>query len=174
LESDATAFLSAATTRSVPVATAITAPAAAAAATVAAAAAITAPAAATATAAAAAAATTTVAAAITTVSAATTATATEAAAATTAGRAFFTGTSDVHRQGAATEVLAVEKIHSLLRLVGRAEFNESKPAGFARELVEHEVDTGHHSSSAEMILDVALHGLVRQIAHKEPRIIVHN
>jgi hypothetical protein len=169
LESDATAFLSAATTRSVPVATAITAPAAAAAATVAAAAAITAPAATTA-----AAATTTVAAAITTVSAATTATATEAAATTTTGRAFFTGTSDVHRQGAATEVLAVEKIHSLLRLVGRAEFNESKPAGFARELVEHEVDTGHHSSSAEMILDVALHGLVRQIAHKEPRIIVHN
>ena len=68
----------------------------------------------------------------------------------------------------------MEKIHSLLRLVRRAEFNKGKSAGLASELVEHEVNTRNHSSSAEVILDVAVHGLVRQIAHEEPRIVVHN
>ncbi len=152
----------------------------------AAAAAITAPAAATATTStvaaaaaiptvsAAAAATTTTA--IPTVSAAAaTATSTESAATTTTtGGALFTRTGNVHGQCTTTKVLPVEKIHGLLRLVRRAEFNEGKSPGLASELVEHEVNTRNHSSSAEVILDVAVHGLVRQIAHEEPRIVVHN
>ncbi len=108
--------------------------------------------------------------------AATAAASTESAAATTTttGGALFTRTGNVHGQCTTTKVLPVEKIHGLLRLVRRAEFNEGKSPGLASELVEHEVNTRNHSSSAEVILDVAVHGLVRQIAHEEPRIVVHN
>ncbi len=163
--------------RSVTIAAAVTAPATAATAAISTASAtptIAAPA--TTPSASAAAATPTVAAAATaaTTSAAAISTPTIATAATATGGAFFAGTGNVDGQGAAAEVFAVEQIHRFLRLVGRTEFNEGKPTGFAGELVEHEIHARHHSSSAEMVLNVAIQGLIRQIAHEEPRVIVHS
>ena len=157
--------------RSVAIATAtVTAPAAAVAA---AAAAITAPAAAATTAAA----TTTVAATAaaattTTVAAATTATTTEAAAAAASGT-LFTGTGDVHGQGTAAQILAVEHFHSAIGLVRSRELDERETAGLSGHAIEHQVDIGDHTGRRKVILEVTFLRLVGQVSHKQTGIVIH-
>lgn len=111
----------------------------------------------------------------TTAAARTTAAATTESTATTTGRTLLTGTGDVHRQGTALELFSMEQFDSLLGFSGAGEFNEREPTGFAREFVEHDVDTHHHAGLREVILQVLIHGLVREIAYKEAGLVFrHN
>jgi hypothetical protein len=69
----------------------------------------------------------------------------------------------------------MEQINGLLGIGGTGEFNEGKPAGLAREFVEHDVDAYHHAGLREVILQVLIHGLVREIAYEEAGLVIrHN
>lgn len=106
---------------------------------------------------------------------ATTATATESTTATTTGRTLLTGTGDVDRQCTALELFSMEQFDGLLGLGGTGEFNECEPTGLAREFVEHDVDAHHHAGLREIILQVLIHGLVREIAYEEAGLVFrHN
>jgi hypothetical protein len=94
--------------------------------------------------------------------------------ATFTGRTVLAGPGDVHGQGASPEVLALEHFHGALGFLRGREFDEGKSAGPTRELVEHEVDVQHYPSGREVVLDVALHRLVGQVAHEETILIFHN
>ncbi len=105
-----------------------------------------------------------------------TATATEpTTTATTTGRTLLTGTGDVDCQGTALELFPMEQFDRLLGVGGAGKFNEGEPTGFPREFVEHDVDTHHHAGLREVILQVLIHGLVREIAYKEAGLVFrHN
>ncbi len=61
--------------------------------------------------------------------------------------AFFTRTGNVHREGAAFEVIAVEFINGLLCFITAAHRNEGKAARTAGEFVE---DNLHDANSANL------------------------
>jgi hypothetical protein len=84
----------------------------------------------------------------------------------TTGRTFLAWAGDVHGQGPATELLAVEHFDGLMGFFGTAEFDKGEAAGTARELVEHQVDVDHHASGAEVVLEVAFEGLKRQVSYE--------
>ena len=56
------------------------------------------------------------------------------------GRTFFTWPGDIDRQCATLQFLAIEHFNGFVRLLRRGKLNESKAAGFSRELVHHEID----------------------------------
>lgn len=97
------------------------------------------------------------AAAVTTAAAATAATATTtvATAATTTAEAagtrgaLFTRTGDVHREGAALDLVPVELLDGLLGLVATAHRHEGKTARTAGELVEDDLDDTDGANLAE-------------------------
>src|SRR5207248_2461226 len=72
--------------------------------------------------------------------AATTTTATFTARGTIAG--LFARTGDIDGELTSLKILAVEHLDSFIGFFGRGQFNESKPAGFAGEFVQHQVDGG--------------------------------
>lgn len=91
-----------------------------------------------------------------------------------AGRPFLPGAGDVDGELAPTEVLAVKFLDRLLCLLGGAELDEGEAAGTARFAVEHDVDAGDHSGSAEVIFKFPIPDLVGEVAHEEPAIAFHN
>lgn len=158
----------------VTVAAAITAPAPAAA-TITSAITTVATATVTAPAAAAAATTSTVAA----ISTAATATATESAATTAAAAAaestataaatgtFFTGTGDVHGQGTAAEIFAMEQFHRLVGFFSRCKLNKREAAGLSSHAIQHQVDVGHHTCGGKVILEITFQRLVGQVPDEQ-------
>lgn len=102
-------------------------------------------------------------AAVTTAAAATTTattTITTAAAATTtaftegAGRAFLARTGDVHREGAAFELVTVEFFHALLGGVGALHGDERKTAGTTGEFVEDDLNDADGADLAKQGFEI--------------------
>lgn len=91
-----------------------------------------------------------------------------------AGGSFFPGAGDIDGELASAEVLAVKLFDGILRLLGCAELDEREAAGAAGLAVEHDVDAGDHSGSAEVIFKFPVSDLVRKVAHEEPAIAFHN
>ena len=92
----------------------------------------------------------------------------------TTRRAFLTWTGDADRQATAIQFLAVKHFNRPIGLLGGVELDEGKAPGFAGELVEHQVDVGDPTGSAEMVLQIAILSLKGQITDKQPRIGFHN
>jgi len=70
--------------------------------------------------------------------AAATAAATPAAA--LAGEDDLPGARDIDRQGATLKIFVMKHFHCFVGFLGGGKFNEGKTAGFAGELVEHQID----------------------------------
>jgi hypothetical protein len=108
------------------------------------------------------------------------ATAAEAAATTAAAEAALTRgallarTRDVHGERTPAEVLAVEHFNGALSFLGRRELDEGESAGTTGELVEHQVHVEDDTGARKVILNVTLHRLVGEIAHKQTVLIFHN
>ena len=96
-----------------------------------------------------------------------------AAAAAAAGRTIFTRPGDVHRQGASLKILVVEHFDGLVGFFGGGHFHEGEAAGFAGELVHHDVDGTDHTRRGEMILQVVVRRLIGKVSYEETRFI-HN
>src|SRR5689334_15905356 len=96
-----------------------------------------------------------------------------AAAATSAlpGRTFLARARDVDRQRTALEFLVMEHFHGLVRLVRGGHFDEGEAAGFAGELVEHDVHGCDNAGLGEIILQVVVHGLVGEVSYEETGLI---
>jgi len=109
--------------------------------------------------------------AITTVAAVSAITATTAATATLTRRAVFARTRDVNRQRAALEFLVMEHFHRFVGFVAAGHFDEGEPAGFSRELIEHDVHRRDNAGLGKIILQVVVHGLVGKVAYEEARLI---
>src|SRR5687767_15459906 len=73
----------------------------------------------------------------------------------------------VHRQGASTELMAVELRNRLLRIIVAGHLDERESAGAAGDAVAHHGDRFHLARLAEQRLEILLHSFVRQIAHEE-------
>jgi hypothetical protein len=116
----------------------------------------------------------------TTTTTAAAATAAEAAATTAAAEAALTRgallarTRDVHGERTPAEVLAVEHFNGTLGFLGRRELDEGESAGTTGELVEHQVHVEDDTGARKVILNVTLHRLVGEIAHKQTVLIFHN
>ena len=89
------------------------------------------------------------------------------------GWTIFTRAGDIDGQLAALEFFVVEHLHSFVRFVGGRELDESKPTGFACELVHHQVDGIHDTCLGEVLLEVVFHRLVREVTDEESR-LAHN
>jgi hypothetical protein len=87
--------------------------------------------------------------------------------------AFFTRPRNVHRQRTALKFFVVELFDGFVRFILICEFDECEATGFAGHLVQHEVHRCDDASLGKIILKIVFHGLVREVAHKEPG-RVHN
>jgi hypothetical protein len=67
----------------------------------------------------------------------------------------------------------VEHSHGFLGFSSSTEFDEGETTGFARELVHHQIHPSDHPCLGKIFLQVFFHGLVREVANKESRLI-HN
>jgi len=108
----------------------------------------------------------TIAAATTTAAAAPASTAITAAAAT-AGRTILTRARFVHGQGATVKGVAVKHGDGLLRVFIRRHGDEGEAAGFAGEFVLHKHDFGDRASLREVVLEIGLGRVERQVADVE-------
>ena len=79
-----------------------------------------------------------------------------ATAAATAGRTLFTRTRFVDGQRTALEVLGMEHLDGLIRVLLGAHLDEGEAARPTRHAVLHDVNRHHHARLREMILQVIL------------------
>jgi hypothetical protein len=95
------------------------------------------------------------------------------AAATTPASSFFTRTGNIHGQGAALKFLAMKHVDGFLSIRRSGKFDERESAGFAGELVEHEVYGSHDTRLRKVLLQVVFDGLVSEITNEES-VLVHD
>jgi hypothetical protein len=100
----------------------------------------------------------TAAAAISTTTAAATATA-------AAGRTLFTRTSDVDREGATVEFLAVEGVNGLLGFIGVGHGDETEATGATGHLVHHQVGLDDGAVCGKRVLEVVFGGVEGKISY---------
>jgi hypothetical protein len=87
---------------------------------------------------------------------ATAATPIAAATAAAAGRTLFAGTSFVDSERTALEVLGMEHLNGLFRVLLGAHLNEGEPSRPTGHAVLHDVYGNHHARLREIILQVIL------------------
>lgn len=92
---------------------------------------------------------------------------TTSAATAAATRAVFARTGDIDGEGAAADVLAVQGINGLLRLLGRAHGHEAKAAGAAGHAVHHQVGLDHRAVRRKGVLEVIFGGVEREVSDKQ-------
>src|ERR1017187_4968127 len=90
-----------------------------------------------------------------------------------ARRAFLAGTRHIDGDGAALKVLVVKLLDGLLRLRRRVKFHEGEAAGFARHLVQHQVDGFGRPRLGEVGLKIIFLRLKREVAYKQS-VFIHN
>ncbi len=95
----------------------------------------------------------------------TTISATATATAITTGRTFLTRTCNVDAQVTTLKVLVVEHVNALLCFFRSAHFNKGKPAGAAREFIEHQLAFDDGSGLLKQIFEVAFSGTIGQISY---------
>jgi hypothetical protein len=107
-----------------------------------------------------------------TTAAAATATAAEfttTTAAATAAGAFFTRASNVNREGASIQLLAVHGINGFLRFFRRTHGDECEAARAAAHPVHHQVGFNDRAVRSECVLEVVFGGVEGKISNKQFR-----
>ncbi len=94
--------------------------------------------------------------------------ATAASTEVTARRTLFSRSGDVHSDGAAIDVLAVEQFDRLLCFLRRAHLDEGEPARFAGELVLDQIGRSDFPRLCEEVIDLAFGRVKGQIPNVQP------
>ena len=89
------------------------------------------------------------------------------------GRPLLARTRDVDGKRPALKCFVMEHFNGLYGFGGRGILDKREAAGFTCKLIQHKIYRSDDAGLREMILQVAFHGLVREVTNEESR-LAHN